>query len=135
MHAAMRLTGMLLMSAALTCEAFMPQSPGMSPVAAHARLALSTPGPRVTLRRNGATQTRAHLDPTHVHHFADALQVWTFVRRTHFCLFKLHRAAAAFERWHAASLKYVREWSWRDARKGMGVGVHSKHRPENSIMV
>jgi len=46
----------------------------MSPVAAHARLALSTPGPRVTLRRNGATQTRAHLDPTHVHHFADALQ-------------------------------------------------------------
>lgn len=66
----MRLTGLML-SAALACEAFVPHAP---PAVAHVRLALSAPGPRFKLR-NGATQTRAHLDPTHAHHFADVLQV------------------------------------------------------------
>ena len=68
----------MLLGAALTCEAFVPL--GQTLPAARSKLALSAPGPGRTLRRAGALQTRAHLDPSHAFNVADTLQVRGCVR-------------------------------------------------------
>lgn len=61
----------LLLSAALGCEAFVPLAQNLPAV--RSKLALSAPVPR-SLRRAGSLQTRAHLDPSHAFNVADTLQ-------------------------------------------------------------
>jgi hypothetical protein len=65
--------GAAILGAALTCEAFMPST--LAPISAGKKLALSAPAARPSIRRSGALDTRAHIDPSSVHHVADMLQV------------------------------------------------------------
>lgn len=46
----------------------------LAPISAGKKLALSAPAARPSIRRSGALDTRAHIDPSSVHHVADMLQ-------------------------------------------------------------
>ena len=68
---------LLLLSAALACEAFAPLR--LVPTASRRMHALSAPASRGRgINRSGAIHTRAHIDPAHAFSMADTFQVGGF---------------------------------------------------------